>query len=159
MRTRKSGTTVALVTSCQVGPVAYPNKTMARDSKKSGGPRTICTSARVVCNHHIGRARSSNESASSAVSPSGSCKGPARSPIPAAFIGDLASIALAQRKSRGPSTFFTRLAWFVISPRGRTRSSSQGAHPAVSPQLPDCGTESARPEGILRPASHPSPRQ
>ena len=61
--------------------MAYPNKTMARDSKKSGGPRTICTSARVVCNHHIGRARSSNESASSAVSPSGSCKGPARSPI------------------------------------------------------------------------------
>jgi hypothetical protein len=28
--------------------VAYPSKTLARDSKKSGGPRPICTVARVV---------------------------------------------------------------------------------------------------------------
>ena len=37
-------------------------------ARKSGGPRTFFTAARVVCNHHVGRARSSS-GALPAVSP------------------------------------------------------------------------------------------
>jgi hypothetical protein len=53
--------------------VAYSNKTLARDSEKSDGPRTIgMVGSRGRQLTHVGRARSSRQGALPAVSPYGS---------------------------------------------------------------------------------------
>jgi hypothetical protein len=118
--------------------VACPNKTMARDSRKSSGRRVIGTAARVV---HWQPPRGPGEIVESR-RPPGGLASIASDGRPPGVAYSNKTLARESKEIRWPRTILTPA--HVSYPdqlAGRARSSVPTVHPAVSPRMASIGVK------------------